>query len=198
VKPANTRTGFQFSIGDAIEFSENGNTLVVGSFRENSDTTGINGDDSTPAMFGNSGAAWVFTRNGSTWSQQAFIKASNAEPSDDFARSLGLSSDGNTLAISAWRESGSALGFDGDQADNSTPRAGAVYLFSRTADSWQQTRYIKAPVAIDINDRFGDSIALSSDASTLVIVSREDSAAQGIGGDQSDNSAEDSAALFVY
>lgn len=52
--------------GGALELSEDGNTLVVGSFRENSDSTGINGDDTQAAMFGSSGGAWVFTRNGNS------------------------------------------------------------------------------------------------------------------------------------
>lgn len=34
-----------------------------------------------------------------TWSQQAYVKASNTEANDLFGMSLSLSADGNTLAV---------------------------------------------------------------------------------------------------
>lgn len=198
VKPSNTRQGFAFGVDNAIDFSSDGNTMVVGSSRENSDAVGINGDESTPAMFSSSGAAYVFVRSGSSWSQQAFIKSSNAQPNDQFARALAVSADGNTLAVSAWLEAGGSTGFNGNESVNDAPSSGAVYLFERTGSQWVQTNYIKAPFFVDSGDRFGDGIALSGDGGTLLISSREDSASQGINGDQSDNSAEGSGAVFVY
>ena len=47
------------------------------------------------------GAAYVFTRSGATWSQQAYLKASNTDAFDQFGQLVSLSDDGNTLAISA-------------------------------------------------------------------------------------------------
>jgi hypothetical protein len=50
------------------------------------------------------GAAYVAVRNGTTWTDQAFIKANNARPFNSFGVRLALSGDGNTLAISAYLE----------------------------------------------------------------------------------------------
>lgn len=73
-----------------------------------------------------------------------------------------------------------------------------MYLFSRAAGEWVQTRYIKAPVAVEQNDRFGDRVVLSADAGTLVVSSLDDSESRGLNGNQTNHSAEDSGALFVF
>ena len=44
-------------------------------------------------------AAYVFVRTGTSWSQQAYLKASNTDAQDHFGRSLALSADGDTLAF---------------------------------------------------------------------------------------------------
>src|SRR5262245_44865460 len=72
VKASNTGApdeGDQF--GYSIALSSDGNTLVVGAIGEDSNATGINGDQNSEGAQ-NSGAAYVFTRSGSTWSQQAY------------------------------------------------------------------------------------------------------------------------------
>lgn len=61
-----------------------------------------------------------------------------------------------------------------------------------------QSNYIKPPLAVDTDDRFGTAIALSDDGGTLLVSSQEDSGSVGIGGDQLDNSVEDTGAIFVY
>jgi hypothetical protein len=73
------------------------------------------------------GAVYEFTRSGTTWSQQDYIKASNTNGLDQFGTSIALSSDGSTLAVGASWESSAATGIGGNQADNSAARAGAVY-----------------------------------------------------------------------
>ena len=64
---------------------------------------------------------------GTTWSQQAYIKASNTgnaavgdgfAEGDQFGYSIALSADGNTLAVGAIGEDSTATGINGDQADN--------------------------------------------------------------------------------
>jgi hypothetical protein len=79
----------------------------VGVPEEDSNAAGIGGnqaDNSAP----NSGAVYVFTRSGSTWSQQASIKASNTGPSDPFGASVSLW--GDTLAVGAYSEDSNATG----------------------------------------------------------------------------------------
>ena len=175
------------------EVALDGNTLVVGASGEDSQATGINGDD-TDNSAPNSGAVYVFTRSGSTWTQQAYIKASNTGTGDRFGFSVSLS--GNTLAVGANNEASAATGINGDQTDNATAVSGAVYVFTRSGATWTQQAYVKASNTGGL-DEFGYSVALSGD--TLAVGARsERSHATGVNGDQTDNSAADSGAVYVF
>jgi hypothetical protein len=100
----------------------------VGAKYEKSNVTGIGGkEDNNSAP--NAGAVYVFSRSGTTWTQQAYVKASNTGADDRFGHSVSLSSDGNTLAVGAYQESSNAKGIGGKEGDNSTSAAGAVYLY---------------------------------------------------------------------
>jgi hypothetical protein len=68
--------------------------------------------------------AYVFTRNGKVWAQQADLMASNAEQWDDFGHSVAISDD--TLVVGAPHEDSNATG---GEADNSAPHAGAAYVW---------------------------------------------------------------------
>ncbi|MEB2347675.1 MAG: integrin, partial [Comamonadaceae bacterium] len=145
-----------------------------------------------------SGAVYIFTRSGSTWSQQAYVKASNTGADDEFGASLALSADGGTLAVGAFGEKSNATGIDGDQANNSAAYSGAVYVFTRSGSTWSQQAYVKASNT-DADDYFGRRLALSADGSTLAVGAYlEDSNATGIGGDQANNSAGSSGAVYLY
>src|SRR5207302_9945823 len=80
------------------------------------------------------GAAYGFVRNGSCWSQQAYLKASNAQPDDSFGQSVAISSD--TIVVGAFPEYSRATGINGNQADNSAPLSGAAYVFLRNDTNW--------------------------------------------------------------
>jgi hypothetical protein len=139
--------------------SLSGDTLAVGAYGESSSATGINGDQADNSAY-QSGAVYVFTRSGTTWTQQAYIKASNTGAGDYFGSSVSLS--GDTLAVGAYGESSSATAIDGDQADNSAYQSGAVYVFTRSGTAWTQQAYIKASNA-GAEHQFGSSISLSGD-----------------------------------
>ena len=115
------------------------------------------------------GAVYVFTRTAGVWTQQAYLKASNTDAGDRFGQGLGL--DGDTLVVGARFEASAANGVNGDQADNSAPHAGAVYVFTRTAGVWTQQAYLKASNA-GANQNFGGSVALLGDSSPLAHGSR--------------------------
>ena len=122
LKASNTDAGDDF--GRAVSIS--GDTLAVGAVSEDSNATGVNGnqaDNSDPS----SGAAYVFTRSGSTWSQRVYLKASNTDTNDLFGIAVSLS--GDTLVVGAQNEGSSAFGVNGNQADNSAPGSGAAYVF---------------------------------------------------------------------
>ena len=104
---------------------------------------------------------YVFTRSGTTWTQQAYIKASNTGSNDVFGWSLALY--GDTLAVGAPFESSNASGIDGNQGNDNAPFSGAVYVFTRSGATWSQQAYVKASNT-GMNDTFGWSVALSGDA----------------------------------
>ena len=172
-----------------------GDTLVVGARLEDSNATGIGGDQSNNSASG-AGAAYVFVRDAQgEWTQQAYLKASNTDPGDNFGRSVALS--GDTIAIGASTESSAASGVNGDQSDNSLEWAGAVYVFERDASqTWSQTAYLKASNP-DTRDYFGYSIGLFGPA-LIVGAWEEDSASTGLDGDQDNNSAASSGASYVF
>jgi hypothetical protein len=104
-----------------------GDTLVIGSSCEDSKATGINGDESDDSYY-NAGAALIYKRNGSNlWMRQAYVKASNTNPGDEFGSVLAI--DGAIIAIGAPLESSNATGINGSQSDNSSDASGAVYIF---------------------------------------------------------------------
>ncbi|MBA3457682.1 MAG: FG-GAP repeat protein [Deltaproteobacteria bacterium] len=87
-------------------------------------------------------------------------------------------------------------GVGGNQADNSALNSGAVYVFTRTGPAWSQQAYLKASNT-DAGDFFGDPVAVSGD--TLAVgADLEDSSAAGVGGDQANNAALDSGAVYVF
>ncbi|MFA0813786.1 histidine kinase [Microbulbifer epialgicus] len=183
--------------GNSISLSGDGNTLAVAAYQEGSNATGIDGDQSNNDAV-NSGAVYVFVRIGTTWAQQTYLKASNADEYGLFGTSISLSSDGDTLAVAAVGDDSNAIGIDGDQSNNDAFFSGAVYMFARTGASWAQSAYVKASNTDD-EDFFGSSISLSGDGSTLAVgARREDSNATGIDGDQNNNDAPSSGAVYVF
>jgi len=186
----------QDGFGSALSLSELGDTLVVGALREDSGAIGIDGNDNNVVL--NAGAAYVFERSGNSWRQRAYLKASNSGPSHFFGTSVNISAQGNTIAVGAAFEESLATGVDGDSDDTSVSGAGAVYLFERSGQTWRQESYLKASNTGQ-GDEFGTSVSLSADGDTLIVGAYgEDSSAVGIDGDQSNNDAPDSGAVYVY
>jgi hypothetical protein len=195
LKASNTASGDQF--GFAVALSGDGSTLAVAANFEDSAATGINGNQNDESA-GGAGAVYVFVRNGTAWSQQAYIKASNAAEGDRFGYSLALSDDGSTLAVGAIGEDSVSTGSGGNQADNSADQAGATYVFTRSGTAWTQQAYLKASNT-QAGDMFGFCVALNGDGNTLgVCAYDEDSSAEGVGGDQRDNSSNGSGAAYVF
>jgi hypothetical protein len=189
LKASNTGAGDFFGYSVAVS----GETAVIGAYTEDSNATGVagNGADNSASS---AGAAYVFTRSGGTWTQQAYLKASNTGAGDQFGSSVAISSD--TVIVGALNEDSNATGVDGNGADNSTSDAGAAYVFTRSGGIWSQQAYLKASNT-GASDNFGNSVAMSGD--TVVIgASFESSNATGVGGNGSDNSASFSGAAYVF
>jgi len=199
IKASNTGAADEFGI--SVSLSDDGNTLAIGAPSEDSVASGIDGEQTSNTAV-ESGATYVFVRQGTAWQQQAYIKASNASVSDGFGEAVALSADSNTLVVSAVGEDSTSTGLSGDQLDGSASNAGAAYVFVRSGGLWQQTAYIKASNT-GTQDQFGNALSLSEDGSTLAVGARhEDSAATGVNasnnGGQSDNSVQDAGAVYLY
>ncbi|MBI1380976.1 MAG: integrin [Planctomycetaceae bacterium] len=189
LKASNTETSDQFGYAVAIH----GDTAVVGAVDEDSNAVGINGLQSNNSQ-SNAGAAYVFTRSETTWSQQAYIKASNTDNSDQFGIALAL--HGETLAVGSAGESSGSTGVNGVQFDETATDAGAAYVFVRSAGVWSQQAYIKASNT-SAEDTFGSDLALDGD--TLVVGAfNEDSNAVGVDGNGLDNSLLSAGAAYVF
>ena len=188
IKPSNNDPDHRFEFGKSLSLSSDGDTLVASGHKEFSDARGVNGDQSSRAAPG-SGAVYVFGRVSTTWTQQAYIKASNTEVGDLFGYTVSLSGDGDTLAVGAFGESSNATGVNGDQTDNSASYSGAVYVFGKSGAIWSQQAYLKASNT-DGHDSFGYAMTFSENGDRLFVgAPEEESSAIGIDGDQSINSS---------
>ncbi len=109
-----------------------GDTIVVGAAGEDSNQTTItNGPTaSTNNSAENAGAAYVYVRNGTTWRQQAYLKAPNADADDQFGANVAIHV--NTIVVAAKREDNSQTTItNGPTAstDKSAASAGAAYVY---------------------------------------------------------------------
>jgi hypothetical protein len=197
VKPDNLDAGDLFGI--TVALSADGNTLAAGSFDEDGSTRVVNGPHDNKSI--GSGAAYVFTRAGATWSQQAYIKPSNGEPQDSFGVYVALSDDGNTLLAGSLDEDCAAKGVnppgcDDDWKDDLS--TGAAYVFVRKGAAWSQQAFLKASNT-GFNDWFGARLTLSGDGNIAAIAAPlEDSAGTGINGRQDDESANEAGAVYLF
>ncbi|ENM5902020.1 hypothetical protein DX885_002121 [Vibrio mimicus] len=206
-----SNTGTEDNFGTSLALSEDGKTLVVGASAEDNGFKGIITDGSEASDSGtavNSGAVYVFTKsNTGTWSQSAYIKASNTGASDFFGSSVAISKDGKTLAVGAPTEDNAVKGIitNGSEATDvgTVNNSGAVYLFTQSdSGEWSQSAYFKASNT-GASDLFGIAIALSDNGKMLVVGAyNEDNGAKGIitnGSEAMDlGTATNSGAVYVF
>jgi len=126
IKASNTGKDDYFGIDLAL--SGDGKTLAVGAYWEDSVATGVGGEEGSNGAV-QSGAVYVFSLAGDTWSQRGYVKASNTETDDNFGWGIALSEKGDTLAVGAQGEDSAAIGVGGDQSSNVKGNAGAVYVY---------------------------------------------------------------------
>ena len=131
--------------GHALALSSDGNTCAVGA------------NAATRSSLSSCGAAYIFTRSGTTWTQQAQLLASDKATNDLFGQSIALSSDGNTCAVGAYNATRASI-----------TQCGTAYIFTRSGSTWSQQAQLLASDKAT-SDYFGTSIALSSDGNTCAI-----------------------------
>lgn len=137
--PALTASGETVSgdFGWSVALSSDGNTALVGGWNANA----------------GKGAAWVFTRSGSAWTEQQNLGGPNEENREDFGASVALSGDGNTALI------GGSTG---------NHNSGAAWVFTRSGPTFNQEGPTLTACAAK-ESRFGDAVALSADGETALI-----------------------------
>ncbi len=152
---------FAQDVGDGDEFgwsvSIYGDTAIVGAYKEDE-----GGSDA--------GAAYIFTRTGTDWSQQAKLTASDAQSDDNFGSSVAIY--GDTAIVGAYKE------------DTGTTGAGAAYIFTRSGTTWSQQQKIQAANPYD-NDEFGGAVSIYGD--TVVV-----------GSARSDTGGTNTGAVYVF
>jgi hypothetical protein len=177
--------------GSAVALSGNGNTLVVSAPYEDSGGTGVGANpvsDCNGAAANckaSSGAVYVFSRaTDGSWTQTAFLKASNSQSFANFGSAVAISKDGNTIAVGAYSEDSAAIGVNGSQVYNCNTGAncasasGAVYVFTRSGSTWTQQAYAKA-TNTSSGAYYGARLALSANGSRLAVGAVYESSARG-------------------
>ena len=122
--------------GRSVAVSADGDTALVGGPRDSSEA----------------GAVWVFTRSGSTWTQQAKLTGGEESGAGHFGRGVALSADGNTALIGAPNGGG----------------GGAAWVFTRSGSTWTQQAKLTG-AGESGNGWFGQSVALSANGDTALI-----------------------------
>ncbi len=175
LKASPIAAGDRFGVAVALQ----GDVLVVGA-------AGHDG-----ATVTNSGAAFVFRRSGTTWTQEAVLKASTEMTDSFFGTSVAL--DGDAIVVGAWKET------DGTVIDSPappTPESGAAYVFRRAGTSWTQEARFQPP-AVENTDQFGWSVAICGDV-VAVGAPLEDSGSTGINGDAANNTLSGAGAVYIF
>lgn len=134
-----------------------GNYAIIGAPRE---------DTAAP----NAGAASVYSNTGGSWVKQANLYPSNGSEEDRFGSKIALW--GDYALIAAVRD------------DTRGDGAGAVYVFKRVGNTWQEEALL-APPTINRGDAFGADVALWGDYAL-------------IGSPNHARSGTDAGAVFVY
>jgi hypothetical protein len=112
------------------------------------------------------GAAYVFTRSGGVWTQQAELAAADGAAGDEFGSSVSLS--GDTALVGAPLRDGSRDPF-GNPGLRDT---GAAYVFTRSGGVWTQQAELTAADGA-AGDQFGAAVAVSGDAALVGAPSRK-------------------------
>jgi hypothetical protein len=129
-----------------------GDTAIVGGYGDTASGT-------------RAGAAYVFTRSGTVWTQQGKLLADDGAAEDHFGISVGI--DGDTALVGAYQDE-----------DTAGAAQGSAYVFTRSGTVWSQQEKLTADDAA-ADDHFGWSVALSGE--TALVGAYDDDGAGGAG-----------------
>ncbi len=137
------------SQGSSVALNADGNTAIIGGAGDNN----------------SAGAAWVFTRSGSTWSQQGLkLVGTGAAGTAGQGNSVAISADGNTAIA-------------GGSGDNSG--MGAAWVFTRSGSTWTQQGSKLVGTGYTDTELGGCSVALSADGNTAIVGGSQSNSSDG-------------------
>ncbi len=126
------------NFGHSVALSADGHTALIGD----------------PTQDKEAGAAYVFTGNGSEWTQRAELTGSDEVPMWNFGASVALSAEGHIALIGA-----------------PAPGAGSAYVFAGSGSTWtQQSELTPDDAEVKSFDGwFGDAVALDSEGNVALV-----------------------------
>lgn len=139
------------TLGASVAISSDGSRIVAGARSE---------DDATGSATTDNGAAYVFVRSGTAWSQEQKLLAPDKASSDELGSTVAISADGTRVIVGAR--------LDDESLATSTTDSGAAYVFVRTASTWSETQKLFA-LDRENSGLFGRSVALSGDGVRAVV-----------------------------
>lgn len=120
--------------GVRVALSEN--TALVSARRDDTEELGID-----------AGSAYIFVRDGSTWTQHLKLISPDGQADDRFGRGVALS--GDTAIISAMNH------------DANGANTGALYVYKKNTSGWDYTSKVVAKSSMP-DDKFGWNVGLSN------------------------------------
>jgi hypothetical protein len=148
---------------DGAPFDLFGNALAL-----DVDTLAVSARGADSAGKTNSGAVYIYQRQGEEWSLSAKLVAEDAASRDYFGESILLTED--ALVVGA----------PGHDERTSSDNFGAVYLFRRSGNNWQQAGKL-APPNLEENAQFGYALAINERSGTLVAFTQHKGPAPDLG-----------------
>ncbi|MFN5428001.1 MAG: IPT/TIG domain-containing protein, partial [Bacteroidota bacterium] len=155
-KLVGTGTAGNANQGISVSLSADGNTAIVGGVSDNS----------------NVGASWIFTRTGSTWTQQGNKLVGTGAVGNSYqGYGVSLSADGNIAVVGAYGDNGNS---------------GAAWMFTRNGTNWAQHGMKLVGTGANGNAQQGRSVSISADGNTAIV------------GGYGDNSNSGASWVYIY
>jgi len=155
--------------GISVSLNSQGNILAVGAYRDESGSNGAS-----------SGVAYIFESGSSGYVEVARLTGSLAVDTNDFfGISVSLNSQGNILAVGAYR----------DESGSNGASSGVAYIFESGSSGYVEVAKLTGSLAIDASDNFGISVSLNSQGNILAV---------GTWGDESGSNGASSGVAYIF
>lgn len=107
--------------GRSVAITTDGSRIVVGAY------------SMTNGAYTNAGAAYIFSRSGTSWSQEAKLLPNNPASNDEFGVSVSIDDTGERVVVGAYKKTTA-----------STTQGGSIYVYSRSVTEWTQEARLEA------------------------------------------------------